>query len=102
MAMFHFRLKLDKTLNGTKILAIKHVEYIDREGSFAHDEQWKENNKFVGDFITTAETSKRARQTKCAPLQDRRIRRNKEHRARIGSDGKSVIDNNIDCADVSG
>ena len=94
MAMFHFRLKLDKTLNGTKILAIKHVEYIDHEGSFAHDEQWKENNKFVGDF-------KRAGQTKCAPLQDRRIRRNKEHRARIGSDGKSVIDNNIDCADVS-
>ena len=57
MAMYHFRLKSDKKPNGTKISAVKHVEYIDREGSFAHDEQWKENNKFVGDCITTAETS---------------------------------------------
>ena len=57
MAMFHFRLKSDKKPNGTKISAVKHVEYIDREGSFAHDEQWKENNKFVGDSIKTAETS---------------------------------------------
>ena len=57
MAMFHFRLKSDKKPNGTKISAVKHVEYIDREGSFAHDEQWKENNKFVGGSITTAETS---------------------------------------------
>ena len=56
MAMFHFRLKSDKKPNGTKISAVKHVEYIDREGSFAHDEQWKESNKFVGNFITTAET----------------------------------------------
>ena len=40
-----------------KISAVQHVEYIDREGSFAHDEHWKENNKFVGDYITTAETS---------------------------------------------
>ena len=37
MAMFHFRLKSDKKPNGTKISAVKHVEYIDREGSFAHD-----------------------------------------------------------------
>ena len=57
MAMYHFRLKSDKKPNGTKISAVKHVEYIDREGSFAHDEQWKENNKFVGNCITTAETS---------------------------------------------
>ena len=56
MAMYHFRLKSDKKPNGTKISAVKHVEYIDREGSFAHDEQWKEKNKFVGDCITTAET----------------------------------------------
>ena len=56
MAMFHFRLKSDKKPNGTKISAVKHVEYIDREGTFAHDEQWKESNKFVGNFITTAET----------------------------------------------
>ena len=56
MAMFHFRLKSDKKPSGTKISAVKHVEYINREGTFAHDEQWKESNKFVGDFITTAET----------------------------------------------
>ena len=56
MAMFHFRLKSDKKPNGTKISAVKHVEYITREGSFANDEQWKQNNKFVGDFITTAKT----------------------------------------------
>ena len=57
MAMYHFWLKSDKRPNGTKISAVKHVEYIDREGSFAHDEQWKENNKFEGDCITTAENS---------------------------------------------
>ena len=56
MAMFHFRLKSDKKPNGTKISAVKHVEYINREGTFAHDKQWKESNKFVGNFITTAET----------------------------------------------
>ena len=57
MAMFHFRLKSDKKPNGTKISAVKHVEYINREGSFSHDEQWQKNNKFVGDCITTAQTS---------------------------------------------
>ena len=56
MAMYHFRLKSDKKPSGTKISAVKHVEYINREGTFAHDEQWKESNKFVGNFITTAET----------------------------------------------
>ena len=56
MAMFHFRLKSDKKSNVTKISAVKHVEYINREGSFSHDEHWKESNKFVGDFITTAKT----------------------------------------------
>ena len=56
MAMFHFRLKSDKKPNVTKISAVKHVEYINREGSFSHDEHWKESNKFVGDFITTAKT----------------------------------------------
>ena len=58
MAMFHFRLKLDKKPNGSKVSAVKHVEYINREGSFAHDERWKENNKFVGNVITTAQTPK--------------------------------------------
>ena len=56
MAMFHFRLKSDKKPNGSKVSAVKHVEYINREGSFAHDEQWKQNNRFVGNFITTAKT----------------------------------------------
>ena len=56
MAMFHFRLKSDKKPNGTKISAVKHVEYINREGSFSHEEHWQENNKFVGDYITTAQT----------------------------------------------
>lgn len=56
MAMFHFRLKSDKKPNGTKVSAVKHVEYINREGSFAYDEQWKQNNRFVGNFITTAQT----------------------------------------------
>ena len=57
MAMFHFRLKSDKKPNGTKISAVKHVEYINREGSFSHEEHWKESNKFVGDFITTTQTA---------------------------------------------
>ena len=56
MAMFHFRLKSDKKPNGTKVSAVKHGEYINREGSFAHDELWKETNKFVDNFITTAKT----------------------------------------------
>jgi len=34
MAMYHFRLKSDKKPNGTKISAVKHVEYINREGLF--------------------------------------------------------------------
>ena len=53
--MYHFRIKSDKKPNGTKISAVKHVEYINREGTFAHDEHWKQTNKFVGNFITTAQ-----------------------------------------------
>ena len=56
MAMYHFRIKSDKKPNGAKVSAVKHVEYINREGTFAHDEHWKEKNKFVGNFITTAKT----------------------------------------------
>ncbi len=55
LAMYHFRIKSDKKPKGTKISAVKHVEYINREGTFAHDERWKQNNKFVGNFITTAQ-----------------------------------------------
>ena len=54
--MYHFRIKSDKKPNGTKVSAVKHVEYINREGTFAHDEHWKETNKFVNNFITTAQT----------------------------------------------
>ena len=53
--MYHFRIKSDKKPNGTKVSAVKHVEYINREGTFAHDEHWKQNNKFVGNFITTVQ-----------------------------------------------
>ena len=51
--MFHFRIKSDKKPNGTKISAVQHVEYINREGKFSTPEQWQEKNKFVGDFIST-------------------------------------------------
>jgi hypothetical protein len=53
MAMYHFRIKSDKKPNGAKVSAVKHVEYINREGTFAHDELWKQTNKFVGNCITT-------------------------------------------------
>ena len=56
MAMYHFRIKSDKKPNGTKISAVQHVEYINREGTFARDELWNQNNKFVNSFITTAQT----------------------------------------------
>lgn len=56
MAMYHFRIKSDKKPNGTKISAVKHVEYINREGTFAHDELWNQTNKFGENFITTAQT----------------------------------------------
>lgn len=53
MAMFHFRLKSDKKPNGTKISAVKHVEYINREGTFSDDRHRQGVDKFVGNFITT-------------------------------------------------
>ena len=53
MAMFHFRIKSDKKPNGTKISAVQHIEYINREGKFSTPEQWAEKNKFVGDFISS-------------------------------------------------
>ena len=56
MAMFHFRLKSDKKPDGTKISAVQHVDYIRREGNFANIEHWKENNKFSGNFISSAQT----------------------------------------------
>ena len=68
MAMYHFRIKSDKKPNGTKVSAVKHVEYINREGTFAHDEHWKETNKFVNNFITTAQSS-----TTLSPLLSRKM-----------------------------
>ena len=55
MAMFHFRLKSDKKPDGTKISAVQHVDYIRREANFAYLEQWQQNNKFSGNFISSAE-----------------------------------------------
>ena len=55
MAMFHFRLKSDKKPDGTKISAVQHVDYIKREGNFANIENWRANNKFVGNFISSLE-----------------------------------------------
>ena len=57
MAMYHFRIKSDKKPNGTKIFAVQHVEYINREGKFSTPEQWQQKNKFVGDFISTEKFS---------------------------------------------
>ena len=56
MAMFHFRLKSDKKPNGTKISAVKHVDYIRREGAYAGLEQRQAKTEFTGNIITTAET----------------------------------------------
>ena len=55
MAIFHFRLKSDKKPDGTKISAVQHVDYIRREANFAYLEQWQQNNKFSGNFISSAE-----------------------------------------------
>ena len=58
MAMYHFRIKSDKKPNGTKISAVQHVEYINREGKFSTPEQWQEKNIFVGNIITTEKSTK--------------------------------------------
>ena len=55
MAMFHFRLKSDKKPDGTRISPVQHVDYIRHEGNFAEEQEWQANNKFVGNFITSAE-----------------------------------------------
>ena len=51
--MYHFRIKSDKKPNGTKISAVQHVDYINREGKFSTPEQWQQKNKFVSNFIST-------------------------------------------------
>ena len=55
MAIFHFRIKSDKKPDGTKVSAFKHVEYIRREGNFAEVENWEQKNKFVSNFISSAD-----------------------------------------------
>ena len=47
MAMYHFRIKSDKKPNGTKISVVKHVEYINREGSFSDDSHEQEADKLL-------------------------------------------------------
>ena len=42
MAMFHFRIKSDKKPDGSKVPALKHVEYIRRDGNFDQIEDWNE------------------------------------------------------------
>ena len=51
--MFHFRIKSDKKPNGTKISAVQHVKYTNREDKFSTPEQWLEKNKFGSDFISS-------------------------------------------------
>ena len=46
--MYHFRIKSDKKPDGTRISPVQHVEYIHREGKYEED-------KFVGNIISTAE-----------------------------------------------
>mgnify|MGYP007102009945 CR=1 FL=1 len=53
--MFHFRLKSDKKPDGTRISPIQHVDYIRHKGNFAEAREWQANNKFVGNFISSAE-----------------------------------------------
>ena len=55
MAMYHFRIKTDKKPDGTRISPVQHVEYIRREGNYAEEQEWQENNQFVGNLITSAE-----------------------------------------------
>ena len=51
MAMYHFRLKSDKKPNGTKISAVKHVEYINREGAFSDGGHGKDSDKFLKFYL---------------------------------------------------
>ena len=53
--MYHFRLKSDKKPDGSKISAVQHVDYIRHEGNFAEEQDWTKNNKFVGNFISSAD-----------------------------------------------
>lgn len=55
VAMFHFKLKSDKKSEGTRISPMHHVDYIRSKGNLAEDTQWQVNNKFVGNFISSAE-----------------------------------------------
>lgn len=53
--MLHFRLKTDKKLDGTRISPVQQVDYILHEGNFAEEKEWEAKNKFVGNFISSAE-----------------------------------------------
>ncbi len=55
MALFHFRIKSDKKPEGYKISAVKHVDYIRRQGAFSDFDHFTSINHFSGNLISSAE-----------------------------------------------
>ena len=55
MALFHFRIKSDKKPDGSKISPAMHVDYIRREGAFSDIDLTTSNDRFSGNFISSAE-----------------------------------------------
>lgn len=53
MALFHCRLKSDKKPNGSKVSAVRHVEYINRQGQFSNIDN---PATFSGFFISSPDT----------------------------------------------
>ena len=53
MALVHFRLKSDKKPNGSKVSAVRHVEYINRQGQFSNIDN---PATFSGFFISSPDT----------------------------------------------
>ena len=56
MALFHFRLKSDKKPNGSKVSAVRHVEYINRQGQFSNIDNMQSTATFSGFFISSPDT----------------------------------------------
>ena len=54
MAMFHFRINSDKKPDGSKISAVKHVDYIRREGAFSDFDRAYSSEHFSGNSISSA------------------------------------------------
>ena len=55
MALFHFRIKSDKKPDGSKISAVKHIDYIRREGAFSNVDRTSSIDHFCGNFISSSE-----------------------------------------------